>query len=358
MQSGQQKKPDFSYIKNLTQVFLDGELGGTPFEGSRLNVTAPYLLNFLTWLKSPSAVSAKSVAMQPQQVIAHIAHGSFSNEKQLDRLLGLLNRLQFVIELEAKLGSNVLNLKDIASSIVSRFEKEKEVFMPGGWVNDSGGHQMIYRLKEGSDGKVIFQALNSGAGIEYHGMEVRPSGKPVYYPVFAFKFDLTGQREELAEWLAQLLKPLTALDKTCTAEKLYEQIIYSGIPWLRGKIIPGKDLASPILGQRDGTCVYKAMMLMVREHFNGEKSAYRQFVLAYRLYLLNEAVNPELSTAEKQFPGYVKILKASLANTVRMLDSNIKGTKVTLEKEIHDQVLNLFENLHVVLKGVSGNKNN
>jgi hypothetical protein len=368
---------DYSMIKHLAQVFLDGELGGTPFQGSNLSTTVPFLTEFLAWLK-------KDHHSGPDQIIADLAKKSMqhANHTDINRLMTLTKNL---VDLDAQVTSEtpplnqntqstkeqlLATLTTIGQKQLELLNKEDEIFLPGGWAGGCGtsGHQMIYRLiKDPTSGELQFLVYNSGAGIHYHGSIPRASGKPGYYPIYGMRFPATvlQQKEKLVRWIAKLLEPsaLPLLDPNCkyTKQKLYDNLLRPSCAWLGGTKIPPEKLAvDPILSQRDGTCVLKALTLMLQSTFP-DKNTFRQFWLAYRLYLLDQALpSQQLADLEQTFPGYKTLLKRCLANTVRMLDKNLKKgiNECKLDHDTQKKILSLFEEWHATLNNTPTGKAN
>ena len=341
--------PSFEEFKNFTQVFLDGELEGSPLEGSDLATNLNYLKEFLTFVLEEKADNPL------EQAIIQLALAQDKEKRNHAALSTLATVFDSLIEFQTKIdvlafGLSLVEKQDLekvippqmealAESLLKQYQKKGYVFFPGGWAGNPG-HQMIYCLCPSPTQKNHLRLLiyNTGSGLEYHQAIALPSAKKKYYPIFGIEFsanDFGNVKPVLIELLKLQIYPRIKYElETVTAKHVYTGILATSILWLNAKIIPAKDLAKPIVGQRSGTCVFKSCMQIPRNDvtFNQitrakftTNQAYKQFYFSYRLFLLNKALTYQnIIAMQGLIPDYPKWLDKALGNTSRMLDTTLK----------------------------------
>ena len=335
---GEKEDASFEFVRNLSHVFLDGELGQTTLEGSELGKSSAHITEFLNDIKTTQGDPL-------DQFITQLANASISS-KTATGLAGMSNTFKHLIEINDQLiakakaiqkeykGVEEEKFKQYASDIskltLDKFAKEQDIFIPGGWKG-SPGHQMIYRLTREKN-RILLRVYNTGAGVQHHGSVPRASGKKGVYPVMAFELNSQISQLKLQKILnelyrLQLLPPADLKKFRFSENNVYENVLLALPAWLDQdiKILTPDELnIKPILGQRSGTCVFKSITHIIREHFD-DKEKYRLFLLAYRLYLLKKAFSKDIAEkAQEIFPDYHKMLERALANTIRMLDKDLK----------------------------------
>ncbi len=73
--------------------------------------------------------------------------------------------------------------------------KSKEyVLLPGGWLNASGGHAIIYQFHRDTNDDIIFTINNSGAGLSYHAKRSERE-KELYSPTFNVSYPCKKSRQ-------------------------------------------------------------------------------------------------------------------------------------------------------------------
>lgn len=344
----------FQQIKHLAHVFLDGELGGSPLnEGANVKELISSFRSFFSWIEQSGAEDA---------LISSIATKSLKDKAgDLSNLRKVIEQFEYLDSIATKLTLVTKNhdLEVICDLILKRYTEKGEVFLPGGWSTTNGGHAMTYRIIMDSETKqTTLMVYNTGAGLEFHQQGLHHTGKLGYYPVYAFKFNWSHGNQ--AKFKVLLIKILgLKVNPQClfisderSANGLYEKILDPSINWLGAMLLPTTALPKPILGQRNGVCALKSCEHALRENFDN-KSLYRQFLFAYRLFLLKNHIDINaIKVGETLFPGYRKFMMNCLANTSRMLNKDIKKdlSAWTIDESDHINIRIRLESYEKIIK--------
>ncbi len=220
-------------INLIAHIFCDNSINDTSLEGANFGKTIELLVELLKVLD-----------------VANI-------KKAIGCIENLANNYNQMIK-----GKDQY-LKNIIDKIIY-LNVGDTIFLLGGWSERSSGHAMLYSFNRLTNGKLEFCVYNTGDGIKNHN-HIIDDYKTKYNPILKFtevpqEVFCTGIEEPL------LLKALTEI-KTVEQTKFESDVIYKGIlkdlrKYLDNKLV-NRDRY--IRSQLSGTCVWKVLMVLLRE---------------------------------------------------------------------------------------------
>ena len=174
----------FGHIQN--DAFLSGNYN---LEAHLLSDTIAYLQNYLE-KKSSTGLHAKYRSLL----------------EDLKFLVTIEERVQTPLPLE-KINGHIKTLSQDIYTKMEALSPGKRLLIPGGWLDEAGGHSMVYEIIRKENG-YYFIVYNSGDGIEYHGNKSTKE-KELYNPTKTWFIPLNSKSqnsEEVKLFLARLLK--------------------------------------------------------------------------------------------------------------------------------------------------------
>src|SRR3990167_5608358 len=336
MQLNAQDTVSLEQLKLFAAIFLDGELNGGPLRGLCLAAVSDNMIHFLNSLKYDTNYKDKY----------HLS---------LESINEIASHLTQISDIEKFLQSNTVHIS--AKYIFDIFDRDQNVFFPGGWIASPAGHAMIYRLFQDQDKNVIFLSFNTGEGAQYH-KKIAPSHlstikaedyKEKFNPVYAIRFNDHEKIKEyggLQAWIKKLVEPnmLPRHDSTYidnNAEGIYRKI-FSTSAYLGGEVVdPAPYFAHSTSGQRSGTCAQQVTQKMLRSFFITDTD-YDRFIFDYSFYVLQDFL------INKKIPQtYKKEFHAAVANTARMITTGkeLEQKLVLDDKKIVVEQLTELKNL-------------
>ncbi len=82
--------------------------------------------------------------------------------------------------------SQVTKIAETIQTNALALKGEEYLLLPGGWLDPSDGHFMIYQLSKDSNGDLLFSIHNSGSGLKFHAKH-SDKEKELYNPIMTFK---------------------------------------------------------------------------------------------------------------------------------------------------------------------------
>lgn len=229
---------------------------------------------------------------------------------------------------------------------------DERVLLPGGWVNRSGGHAMVYQFNRRIDPttgqeEYLFTVFNSGAGINFHSCKTG-TDKELYNPKKCWSFPIPKtekQQGELEKFIARLLKANSrnaqqANKQLMDAEGIYNEVLQS-IYHLDGVKDVDADKDLPEHGwtgsQLSGTCSMRVLHQMLKINSKSIKE-YQKFIFGFKQFVLEDLASKPITDA------VADLIDEGIENDLKIL--NIKNLFSLEEKERFEK--NLFALQHQV----------
>lgn len=307
----------FAHIEN------DAHLSGTyKLQGNYFSNTARYLKAYLLKLQQEDEFFPPDYLILLKNMESLVA-----TEKELRQVNTSGQILTGVNRLGKKLAKQATQLKP-----------GEKIFIPGGWLNQDGGHAMVYELTRTTDGFHL-TAINAGGGLEYHDKKSERH-KELYYPAKTWHFpypESSKEENELGLFITRLLKTNTpnAPDrkKPVTAQILYEQILPS-ISFIGGKEIPSTSIVNHAWtgGQLSGTCSQRCLHQMLKLN-SPSLLVYEQFIFKFKQHALLDYSKACLEKKQPLTKAVGHQIHLAINNNLKIL-KKLKGV-TPKEKEQH-----------------------
>lgn len=264
-----------------------------------------------------------------------------------------LEQMRYLTDVEQKIkgmSSDRSNerVKKLAASIaeeIMAMPQDKQLFLPSGWRNGSGGHSMMSRFAQTEHG-FEFTVINAGGGINYHAKKSSKE-KELYNPTKKWHFPRPKnekEKAELAHFIERLLKTkMPSLDsnlkKRMTADKMYKEVL-SSISYISGEEIDanvGFPEHAYTAGQLSGTCSQRVIHQMLKIQSPDSKT-YQQFIFKFKLHALQDYSEACFSGQQPFNTAVAKQLQLAVENNLKIL--NTPGLFAEKEiKEYENQLL-------------------
>jgi len=146
---------------------------------------------------------------------------------------------------------------------VKALQRGEELYLPGGWMNEGGGHAMIYRIARQQNGKFSFTLYNTGLGLKYHEASLS-EGERKFRTVLIKEGVTEGSlcRPVLFRGIAEIMA--ISFISSQPSRRPSEKSIYKGIL----NCLDGNYLKEPSFGfmtpQRSGTCSMRPFFALLR----------------------------------------------------------------------------------------------
>jgi hypothetical protein len=287
----------FAHIEN------DANLSGTfGLEGNNFSNTTQYFQQYLLERKK----SAKYFPAKYEEI---------------------LKDMKYLVAVEAEISkSNAHQAQALGEIIAEEFvnlQPGEKRCLPGGWINKTGGHGMIYQISRREDG-FYFTAINAGAGLKYHQ---KNSGldKELYNPMKTWHFpapETKAEQAELGFFIARLLEAQinpSYQNKAVNEQTLYEQILPS-ISHIDGKEIQSEALAPFAYtgGQLSGTCTQRCLHQMLKINSKSAKE-YERFIFEFKHFALNDYSKGCLSGKQPLTQSAKQQINLAIDNNIKIL---------------------------------------
>ena len=228
-------------------ALIEGDtfIRSTDFEGSNISHTSKALLGLLKNLEG-----------------AKIG----VNGEKLNQFIKRLDHIEKTVEtIESKISSHSFDSIFKESKRITKLLKAQNavVALPGGWNK----HAMLYQIEHCEDHTYNFKIYNRGAGVDRHYGE-QVDNKYKYSPVL----ELKGIHADAVcnPYFIQSLLEFKVVPNRDESVKIDENILYQ---FILSKLQPKsldfhRDPSMLVTPQRSGTCTWKCLQSMMREHFD------------------------------------------------------------------------------------------
>ncbi|HEV8051846.1 MAG TPA: hypothetical protein VGP47_05065, partial [Parachlamydiaceae bacterium] len=192
-----------------------------------------------------------------------------------------------------------LGVKKLSDMICEAMDNKKEFLIPGGWIGESSGHALYYKIVPQPNGKCSFQIYNRGAGLQFHG-KIKQDFKSLYQAFVTYE-DIKRENLLNPRFLKGIIEQQSFIcepfSRSSSETNYNESDIYESLIELlgghdQGKNVEMEDLMSE---QRSGTCAWKSLTAVKRGSLGyvpSKKLKLRMEVQAVWSYQLG---NPDLS---------------------------------------------------------------
>nr|MBA3537501.1 DUF3638 domain-containing protein [Tatlockia sp.] len=287
----------FAHIEN------DANLSGTfGLEGNTFSNTTQYLQQFLLKRKK----SAKYFPANYEEI---------------------LQDMKYLVAVEAEISkSNAEQAQALGEIIAEDFvnlQPGEKRCLPGGWVNKTGGHGMIYQINRREDG-FYFRAINAGAGLEYH-QKNSSLEKELYNPMKTWHFpapETKAAQAELGFFIARLLEAQinpSYQNKAVNEQTLYEQILPS-ISYIDGKEIQS-EAPAPFAytgAQLSRTCSQRVLHQTLKINSKSAEE-YERFIFDFKHFALKDYSKACLSGKQPFTQSAKQQINLALDNNIKIL---------------------------------------
>ncbi|MCX7117001.1 MAG: DUF3638 domain-containing protein [Legionellales bacterium] len=263
-------------IKMTERLFVhinnDAFLKGSKLQGEQFGTTITYLKEHV----ADVVRSGGAISEEIQQLLR-------SCTELVDYERGVAN------------SKNAKHLDKVADAIIKRtlfLKKGEAVLVPGGWMDDKGGHAMIYQITKDAEGNTLFRIHNAGEGIQYHAKRDEKD-KLTYNPVLTYKIP----KEKMDPRNFRLIMKKAMEARILNAPKrqpMSAKFLYEGVfPLLEGHlgaevcIDPHETYRAFTAGQMSGTCAERSLHQMMKSSF-AEKDDYRRFIYHFKARSLED----------------------------------------------------------------------
>jgi hypothetical protein len=274
----------------VAHIINDAHLKGTfKLEGNLFARTARYLDRYIASL--PKASRSDALLLLQNRMSELIANEQRIEEIRCAEHVPSTERPEAS---EAKIKWAQFS-SELANTVLSDEKKGGSVSLPGGWVDLTGGHAMMYLFKSTDEG-LDFYIYNAGAGLQYHA-RLSSTARELYSPVLVYHVPSPIDKAKLTEFISHLLlaELPTLQDKNSpyfSAERLYEEIfplIYKVNQHKKNKLKPVSEQPAHLRtgGQLSGTCSQAVLHQLLKEGFPSDL-AYMQFIYKFKRYALDD----------------------------------------------------------------------
>ncbi|RUR13896.1 DUF3638 domain-containing protein [Legionella sp. km772] len=294
----------FGHIQN--DAFLSGTY---KLEAHLLSKTANYLKNYLASLGHAEAV----VTPKYLQLLEDMTY-----------LVNIENSVQASVTPD-KLNEHIDRLATTIHKDMEHLSPGKRLLLPGGWLDEEGGHSMVYEFIRHAEG-YYFIVYNSGDGIGYHAKKSTPD-RELYNPTKRWTIPLTSSKErpeEIKLFIGRLLKARLKTDDiqtSMTAKKLYQEvfpsIIYAGGEETNSIVAPFAYTA----GQFSGTCSQRVLHQMLKIN-STSLVEYQAFIFKFKLYALKDYCERCCSGTEPFNSAVAEQIYLAIENNLKILSSS------------------------------------
>ncbi|WP_347251966.1 DUF3638 domain-containing protein, partial [Legionella sp.] len=257
----------------------------------------------------------------------------------------LLDEMDYLINIENQLAQTAGSVdllidtlgKQVAADITS-LDVGQKLHLPGGWVDEEGGHSMIYEFTRTEDG-YLFTAVNAGAGIKHHHKKSSRE-KELYNPLKAWHFPVPNspkEKSELALFVGELLQaklPVAKQKRAVTEEILYKKIL------AKISYIGGKEVERPIplygytAGQLSGTCSERCLHQLLKI-LSPSEEFYERFIFKFKHFALLDYAGACLKGEQSFTPAVREQINLAIENNLKILD--VAGLFPEIEKDKYYQ---------------------
>lgn len=302
-------------IEKFAQFVNDPHLRGTiGLQGMVFADAQSILNNYLKFL-------SKSYAEAPQPLLAL--------QPQFEQLTKTDNEIRQAYGGTSFWTTPVRTAETIAHTLTS-LPPGESFLLPGGWTNSSGGHAMLYRFTRLESG-YQFTVFNTGGGIQYHAKR-SSHGQELYNIEKIWQIpepNTPEQQKELGLFVDRLLRlqypsrqPANRTgEKVANTEKtLYEKVLPT-LAYLNAvevNTVEGPLSHNWIPGQISGTCS-PSVMLSVLGTLMPSKQEWLEFILPFRIYLIQQFSEPYLNGQSKMTAPVAEQLRLAVDDSLAML---------------------------------------
>ncbi|MDF1678638.1 MAG: DUF3638 domain-containing protein [Legionellaceae bacterium] len=287
----------------LAHIGADAESLGSGYEGNTFQSTTGYLSQYLNTLPPESTTHLTSLKTQFEALAAR--------EEPL-----------ITLRHEGFYPPAYKHYIDTLSNDIKTLPVGETYLLPGGWQTGSGGHAMLYRFKKTDKDTLIFEVVQSGAGIGYHEQHSSIE-KELYTPLKSFSINLKTLAEETFEtelplFVERLIRPNLPNHpdhphSNFSKKTLYEEILPSisfleGVEFVSDEVLEHDGYTG---SQLSGTCAERVIHQLLKFQFESLE-AYQQFILNYKIYALNDYLekhpsHPDLALVEDTYRNNLRL---------------------------------------------------